>query len=116
MQYETALLDYRRYLFFRPFTAAFRDGESASRQVLIVSGTGSACYARNPNGKEIKVGGWGHLLGDKGSGYAIGLRALKAAPRESADAWTQWHTAEAAALEALWLRRAADREPDSSKL
>ena len=47
---------------------------------------------------------------------ATDLRALKAAPRESADAWTQWHTAEAAALEALWLRRAADREPDSSKL
>jgi enoyl-CoA hydratase/carnithine racemase len=35
------------------------------------------------------------------------LRALKAGSREPADAWTQWHAAEAAAVEALWLRRAA---------
>jgi len=26
----------------------------------------------------VKVGGWGHVLGDKGSGYDIGLRALQA--------------------------------------
>ena len=47
---------------------------------------------------------------------ATDLRALKAGPRESADGWTQWHTAEAAALEALWLRRAGARDPGSSKL
>src|SRR5881227_878804 len=40
---------------------------------------------------------------------ATDLRALKAGPRESADAWTPWHTAEAAALEALWLRRTEAR-------
>jgi N-acetylmuramic acid 6-phosphate etherase len=48
-------------------------------QVLIVSGTGSCCYGNRADGQEIKVGGWGHLLGDKGSGYETGLRALKAA-------------------------------------
>jgi N-acetylmuramic acid 6-phosphate etherase len=47
-------------------------------QVLIVSGTGSCCYGQNRSGAGIKVGGWGHLLGDKGSGYEIGLRGLKA--------------------------------------
>jgi len=48
---------------------------------------------------------------------AAELRELKAASRESADAWTQWHAAEAAALEALWLRRAAGAgQPGSSKL
>jgi N-acetylmuramic acid 6-phosphate etherase len=61
------------------FAAACADGGPDSRQVLIVSGTGSACYSRNLDGDELKVGGWGHLLGDKGSGYSIGLRALKAA-------------------------------------
>jgi N-acetylmuramic acid 6-phosphate etherase len=48
-------------------------------QVLVLSGTGSCCYGRNLKGLQAKVGGWGHLLGDKGSGYEIGLRALKAA-------------------------------------
>ena len=61
------------------FMAASVDGQPASRQLLIVSGTGSACYSKSRIGKEIKVGGWGHVLGDKGSGYSIGLRALKAA-------------------------------------
>jgi N-acetylmuramic acid 6-phosphate etherase len=47
-------------------------------RVLVLSGTGSCCFGRTPAGKTVKVGGWGHLLGDKGSGYEIGLRALKA--------------------------------------
>jgi N-acetylmuramic acid 6-phosphate etherase len=47
-------------------------------QILIVSGTGSCCYGTRIDGREIKVGGWGHILGDKGSAYEIGLRGLKA--------------------------------------
>src|SRR5690606_9607388 len=47
-------------------------------RVLVISGTGSCCFGRNPKGKTMKLGGWGHILGDKGSGYEIGLRALKA--------------------------------------
>lgn len=47
-------------------------------RVLVLSGTGSCCFGRAPNGRTAKIGGWGHLLGDKGSGYEIGLRSLKA--------------------------------------
>ncbi|MEP6662863.1 MAG: N-acetylmuramic acid 6-phosphate etherase [Verrucomicrobiota bacterium] len=47
-------------------------------RVLMVSGTGSCCFGQNKRGKTSKIGGWGHFLGDKGSGYEIGLRALKA--------------------------------------
>lgn len=47
-------------------------------RVLVLSGTGSICYGQTPEGQTAKLGGWGHLLGDKGSGYEIGLRALKA--------------------------------------
>lgn len=50
----------------------------AVARVIVLSGTGSGCYGRSIHGKTAKVGGWGHLLGDKGSGYEIGLRALKA--------------------------------------
>ncbi len=46
--------------------------------MLVLSGTGSCCYGRNDDGKTAKIGGWGHILGDKGSGFEIGLRALKA--------------------------------------
>lgn len=47
-------------------------------QVLIVSGTGSGCYATGPGGQSVKIGAWGHVLGDLGSGYDIGRRALQA--------------------------------------
>jgi N-acetylmuramic acid 6-phosphate etherase len=47
-------------------------------RVLVLSGTGSCCFGRSGGGKTAKFGGWGHIIGDKGSGYEIGLRALKA--------------------------------------
>ena len=47
-------------------------------RVLILSGTGSCCFGVSNTGKKVKVGGWGHILGDKGSGYEIGIRGLKA--------------------------------------
>lgn len=47
-------------------------------RVLVLSGTGSCCFGKSPAGTIGKVGGWGHILGDKGSGYETGLRALKA--------------------------------------
>ena len=36
-------------------------------------------YGRTASGASLRVGGWGHLLGDEGSGYWIGLEAIKAA-------------------------------------
>ena len=58
--------------------AETNDDAKTSSRVLIISGTGSCCFGKNASGKTAKLGGWGHLLGDKGSGYEIGMRALKA--------------------------------------
>ncbi|MSU41714.1 MAG: N-acetylmuramic acid 6-phosphate etherase [Pedosphaera sp.] len=52
---------------------------TADASILVLSGTGSCCFGRARDGRVTKLGGWGHLLGDKGSGYELGLRALKAA-------------------------------------
>ncbi|MEI7729073.1 MAG: N-acetylmuramic acid 6-phosphate etherase [Verrucomicrobiota bacterium] len=61
--------------------ATVEPGESSATvgtvTVLVLSGTGSCCYGRTRDGKEVKVGGWGHILGDRGSGYDIALQALK---------------------------------------
>ena len=61
-------------------TALWAAGGSPEKmpRVIALSGTGSCCYGRSPQGNTVKIGGWGHILGDKGSGYEIGLRALKA--------------------------------------
>lgn len=49
--------------------------------IAIISGTGSCVYGRN--GSQVaRAGGWGHLLGDHGSGYWIALTGLRAAIRE----------------------------------
>jgi N-acetylmuramic acid 6-phosphate etherase len=52
--------------------------DASVARVLILSGSGSCCFGRKPDGKTIRFGGWGHVLGDKGSGYEIGLRGVKA--------------------------------------
>lgn len=44
--------------------------------VLIISGTGSIGYLKK--GKSFaRFGGWGHLLSDEGSGYYIGITAIR---------------------------------------
>ncbi len=58
--------------------AEIRGDDRQIPRVIVLSGTGSCCYGRSPNGNTAKLGGWGHILGDKGSGFEIGLRALKA--------------------------------------
>lgn len=47
--------------------------------VLSLSGTGSDTFFIRNGQKIFYVGGWGPLLGDEGSGYDIGLNAIKAA-------------------------------------
>lgn len=47
--------------------------------ISVVAGTGSICCGRNAEGEQVRVGGWGHLIGDEGSGYAIGRDILKLA-------------------------------------
>lgn len=49
--------------------------------VALIAGTGSIALARDQYGQLRRVGGWGHLLGDEGSGYDLGLSALRAALR-----------------------------------
>ncbi|MDQ3492712.1 MAG: hypothetical protein M3452_05575 [Chloroflexota bacterium] len=46
--------------------------------IAVVAGTGSSVYGLRRDGQEVKVGGWGHLLGDEGSAYDIGRAALRA--------------------------------------
>lgn len=48
--------------------------------VVTIAGTGAITYICK-KGKFLRVGGWGPLLGDEGSGYDLGLRAIKLACR-----------------------------------
>lgn len=51
--------------------------------ILVIGGTGSICFGFDETtGKKARCGGWGHYLGDEGSGFLIGLDGLRAIMRE----------------------------------
>lgn len=56
-------------------------GSKNKNKIIIIAGTGSNCFGINENGEEAGASGWDFLLGDEGSGYRVGLRALKAVMR-----------------------------------
>ena len=47
--------------------------------IALVGGTGSVCLGRTREGRTVRVGGWGPILGDEGSGYQIAISALRCA-------------------------------------
>jgi len=51
------------------------------RGILLIAGTGSIAVGANGAERIIRSGGWGHILGDEGSAYWVGLKALNAATR-----------------------------------
>jgi N-acetylmuramic acid 6-phosphate etherase len=56
-------------------------GTPAGWGLALVAGTGSVAYGRSEDGRTARAGGWGPLLGDEGSGYALALGALRAVTR-----------------------------------
>ena len=57
---------------------AFRSGTEEKQGIIIIAGTGSIVMGWDKKGKEVIVGGWDYLLGDDGSGFWIGKKALQA--------------------------------------
>lgn len=55
---------------------ALYGGVGGAEGVILISGTGSICYGSNTNGETKRAGGWGHIIGDEGSGYYIGISAI----------------------------------------
>lgn len=54
---------------------AFKGGPG----ILQIAGTGTNCIGRAPDGGRERAGGWSSRLGDEGSGYWIGLHAIRRA-------------------------------------
>ncbi len=66
--------------------SAFGSSGPPAWGLVVVSGTGSIVWGRNPAGDLDRCGGRGGLIGDEGSGHAIAIAGLRAAVR-SADGW-----------------------------
>jgi glucosamine kinase len=56
--------------------------DAGSPAVAAIAGTGSNVFGVGPDGRSWRTGGWGHLLGDEGSGYWLGNESIRAALRD----------------------------------
>lgn len=56
-------------------------GNLARDGIHVVAGTGTITYGRRGK-KEVRVSGWGSIIGDEGSAYYIGYRTLNEVSRE----------------------------------
>ena len=74
---------------------------------VLICGTGSICCGRNEAGTFARCGGLGHLLGDEGSGYAIGREVLSLTAR-ALDEQLEIRPLARAVMEALGAKGLAD--------
>jgi N-acetylglucosamine kinase-like BadF-type ATPase len=61
---------------------AWASATGAGPGIATISGTGSNVFGVGADARAWRAGGWGHLLGDEGSGYWFGLQSIKAALRD----------------------------------
>lgn len=54
---------------------------SGDQGIILISGTGSICIGKNDKGESLRVGGYGRIIGDEGSGFKLGQKAISAALR-----------------------------------
>ncbi len=65
--------------------AAWATATGGGPGVAAIAGTGSNVFGVGEAGGEVRAwraGGWGHVLGDEGSGYWLGVQSIKAALRD----------------------------------
>jgi len=65
--------------------AAWATATGGGPGVAAIAGTGSNVFGVGGSGSDARAwraGGWGHLLGDEGSGYWLGVQSIKAALRD----------------------------------
>lgn len=72
------MLPSARVLVLADYAIALEGATAGNPGVLVIAGTGSIACGRDREGRLMRVGGWGYLLGDEGSGFWIGREAIRA--------------------------------------
>lgn len=75
------IMNSRNFFFSSDAHIALLGATGGSAGAVLIAGTGSIAYGLKENGDEIRCGGWGPIIGDEGSGFWIGLAAVKKAVR-----------------------------------
>lgn len=56
---------------------ALEAAHAGKEGAILIAGTGSILFWKDANKKVHRLGGYGRIIGDEGSGYAIGLSAIQ---------------------------------------
>ncbi len=56
--------------------AALYSVDGSGNGAIVVAGTGCVAFGKDAKGTVYRIGGWGHVIGDLGSGFDIGRRAV----------------------------------------
>ncbi len=67
------------WLVVNDVVGAWAAATDARPGVGVISGTGSNVLGIGQDGRAWRAGGWGHVLGDEGSGYWLAVQSIKAA-------------------------------------
>lgn len=67
------------------FVAAHAGNFRGRPGILLHAGTGDFAYGVDREGRSLRAGGWGYLLGDEGAGFGLGLAGIRAALRALED-------------------------------
>jgi N-acetylglucosamine kinase-like BadF-type ATPase len=65
------------YRVYPDYVAAYWGATHGEPGIVVIAGTGAVAYGRNAEGQDRKEDGLGFLLGDRGSGFNLGLRVLR---------------------------------------
>ncbi|HLY29477.1 MAG TPA: BadF/BadG/BcrA/BcrD ATPase family protein [Ktedonobacterales bacterium] len=117
LQRAIAVLEYHGATFFENDVVGAWAGVTAGEPgVVVIAGTGATALGMNTHGDLWRVDGWDYILGDRGSGYAIGLQGIQAAMamldgRETPTALARALGAAFGVNDAEEMRRLVDRGP-----
>jgi len=61
--------------------AALAGAMAGEPGLVIIAGTGAVAYGERDDGRSLRIGGWGFLFGDEGSGFWISVEGVRRAMR-----------------------------------
>jgi glucosamine kinase len=72
-----AQVDAESYRIEPDYVIAYWGATHGEPGIIVIAGTGAVSYGRNAEGESAKEDGLGFLLGDRGSGFNLGLHVLR---------------------------------------
>jgi N-acetylglucosamine kinase-like BadF-type ATPase len=75
-------INFKKLYVFSDARIAIEGAFSGKPGSILIAGTGSIIFGKDKNGKIHRVGGFGRIIGDEGSGFSIGRKGLNAVSKE----------------------------------